>query len=169
LQEAVVDPWEPLWVPPRPCACGRHHHQTCARQAVDGTDFCQDCCPAYCRCSCTACEVTLCGGSPDVSPRKPQPRLKLQRKPKQQLKPQRQMLQPLTNCRQPLTPHAKPCKLQALYLTFQVTTLRKILVVTKRLRYTLGLRRLKYRGRKAETKGRTHVRMHSLHKLYYTH
>ena len=66
LQEPVA---EPLWVLARPCACGRHRHQTCARQAVDGTDFCQDCCPAYCRCSCTACEVTLCGVSPDVSPR----------------------------------------------------------------------------------------------------
>ena len=64
---------------------------------------------------------------------KPQPtKLKsepqMQQQPKlQQLKPQRQMLQPLTNCRQPWTPHAKPCKLQASYLTFQVTTLRKIL------------------------------------------
>ena len=71
VAEAVAEPWRrPVWrVLARPCACGRHRHQTCARQAVDGTDFCQDCCPAYCRCSCTACEVTLCGVSPDVSPR----------------------------------------------------------------------------------------------------
>ena len=71
LQEAVA---EPLWgrrpvVLVRPCACGGHHQQTCARQAVGGTDFCPDCCPSYCCCSCTNCEVTLCGVSPDVSPR----------------------------------------------------------------------------------------------------
>ena len=58
-----------LGVLPRLCACVQHRQQTCARQAVAGTDFCVDCCPVYCCCSCTACEVTLCGVSPDVSPR----------------------------------------------------------------------------------------------------